>query len=295
MFEVIVKGLRKEVIVFEHLTPEVEQLMRRKGVVKNDLRAVTYGLLTFYYAEIDIEKDVGQARNGKNAQPGTLLGNMGDPEQLVNNLLDSVFSLLFSRLYSDKNLVLAFDKRLKGYSELSKLVQRLDRWKAELAEKDVGLKEILDNLTILEYGDESELRQGLRTIPDIDIDDPENSIVFTFSPDEYGDQMHAIGRAIRSVCINEHPEISSDSYYPLLEIVTIALVKEIMGYSADEIKDVFDLLGMGQEDLRTMNIEDITEGGNAFLIFSIMPEISRYDEEDCVDRYSRLLKFLQAA
>ncbi|MDP2928637.1 MAG: hypothetical protein Q8O01_01055, partial [Candidatus Omnitrophota bacterium] len=85
---------------------------------------------------------------GKSAQ---FLRNIVNPEELSQNMIEGILSALFS----NKKLTLAFSKKLKGLesAQLKALVRQLRKWKESTAQKNKGMKALLDNFTILEYDD----------------------------------------------------------------------------------------------------------------------------------------------
>ena len=82
-----------------------------------------------------------------------------------------------------------------------------------------------------------------------------------------------------------------------MEIVAISLVKAHMNINIESIYTIFKDMGIDEDTLKNqMNIEKIDDREDGvFLIFTLIPNAERYDPEERLDRYTVILKLLQAA
>ena len=109
-----------------------------------------------------------------------------------------------------------------------------------------------------------------------------------------------MGKAMRQIYVKEnaHGEFSTEQYYyPLLDIVTISITKELLGYTVDDIYSIFKSVGMDRDKLKdTMNIANIAYDVSCdFLVFTIIPIAKAYEHDSRVSRRVRTLCFLRAA
>jgi hypothetical protein len=94
---------------------------------------------------------------------------------------------------------------------------------------------------------------------------------------------------MHQVFINENEEFfdTTKLYYPLFEIVVMTLVKYHTNYSREEMRAAFPL---GE-----INI-DLVDDDNAFLVFSLLPRIKRYNADtERVERYTLINKWIKSA
>lgn len=230
------------------------------------------------------------------------LRDIREQDQLIESLQDSIFSMLLSPKYSKEKLVLAFSRKLGGGEQHRTLIQQLKRWKLRKIRQNAHWANILKNLEIIEFNSRGELLGELRQL-NIAVDenrvltDKESAAIFTFAPmTESGDLLN-LGEAVRPVYIDQRDIFLLEFYYPLIEIVTISLVKELMSYSDDDIFRVLSSVGIDRTMLaNTLNIAAITsEPQTAFLVFTLIPRSKVYDHDDRVSRYARLRQFLESA
>ncbi|MBL7158482.1 MAG: hypothetical protein ISS91_03130, partial [Candidatus Omnitrophica bacterium] len=212
------------------------------------------------------------------------LRDLRDTEEVVGNMTDAFYSLL----YPWENVVLAFDENLSGFhTQNEKLIRGIELWKKVTKRKYPKLTERIDSIRTLSFSSAENLKAQLEQLG-IDTDG-ERNIVFTYT--QKGKKELNIGQAMRLVYIEEKQKFSKADYFPLAEIVTISLIKELLSYDRNEIIRIFDGLGFSLEEL---NIEDLKEENGA-LIFTLLPKMKQYNHNDRVSRYTRLLQFLRAA
>jgi len=224
---------------------------------------------------------------------GPCFRDISDPEELIGNMKDVIFTLLFSSLFEkNKKLVLAFSHGLTGYNEQhSKLLSHIENWKSRLIRHNPKLSRIMSNLVLLDFCSKADLSHKLDQ-KKINPNDGEGSMVFTFAPRTEETDLTGMGEGVRNVYIKELGDFSISNYYPLIEIVTIALVKEHMGYTTAQLAAIFADLGVNLEDL---NIGAIDETSPTTLIFTLIPKIRRFEADQRVERYTRLMRFLKSA
>jgi hypothetical protein len=222
---------------------------------------------------------------GKSVQS---LRNIVDTKELSQNAIESILSALFS----NKKLTLAFSKKLKGLesAQLKALVRQLRKWKESTAQKNKGMKVLLDNFAILEYGD---LKAALNE-KNIDVN-ARDGLIFTYAPEPQDESENTanIGSAVKPVYIIEEKDgFPSDYYYPLLEMVTISLAKELLQWNERELREA---LAASNITADTFGIDAAIDEKLGILIFKVLPKMVRYDANDRIDRYTKLLQLLRSA
>lgn len=242
-----------------------------------------------------ITKGVSQAQEVKAApeEPIQFLRDIVDTKQLGQNTIEAILSHLFS----DRRVALAFDTKLKGLKlqRVESLIKALEDWKRATAGKRGGMKKVLDNLAIFKYSTSDELQSKLSQFK---LDDSEHNRVFAFTPkiSDNSPNPAKLGVAVKTVLMDGEGEFKEGDYYPLLEVVTLALIKELLGWSEAELRDNLKNFGSGRIKYEELGINEIIEDEeNRILIFKMLPKMSRYNPKDQVDRYARLLQFLRSA
>lgn len=221
-------------------------------------------------------------------KPVQFLRDIVDTKELTQNMIEGILSALFS----NKKLTLAFSKKLKGLesAELRIVVRRLKEWKEATAQNNKRMKALLDNLTILEYDD---LRQALAA-NNIDAN-ARDGLIFTYAPKPADESENTanIGSAVRPVYIIEQDgEFPVHYYYPLLEMVTISLAKELLQWDGSQLKEA---LLVSKIAVDALGLETAVDEKLGILIFKVLPKIERYNNNSRVDRYTKLLQFLRSA
>ncbi|MDP2928640.1 MAG: class I SAM-dependent methyltransferase [Candidatus Omnitrophota bacterium] len=221
-------------------------------------------------------------------EPIQFLRNIVDTKELSQNAIEGILSALFS----NKKLTLAFSKKLKGLesAQLRALVRELRKWKESTAQKSKGMKALLDNFTILEYDD---LKVALNE-KKIDAN-AKDGLIFTYAPKPKDESENTanIGSAVKPVYIIEDGSgFPSNYYYPLLEMVTISLAKELLQWDERELREA---LSASNITIDTFGIDAAIDEKLGILIFTVLPKIERYDTDSRIDRYTRLLQFLRSA
>jgi len=236
-------------------------------------------------------------QNGKTAGI-SFLKNIAEEDILAENLVNAVQSCIDD----GKRLVIACHKGLSGMKnkKLLMVLKRLKQWKEETEDKNPAMAELLLNFNIIEYANRKELksrltdgRSGSMYMPESALNDPAGNLIFTFEP--YTDDATPdtrLGPAERRILIKENGDFSDNDYYPLAEIITLALSKELIGCRTDAI--LWALSDM-QVNLDDLNIEDITEDDTHYMVFSLIPYASPADIDASGDRYARLLLALRSA
>ncbi len=216
------------------------------------------------------------------------LRNIVNPEELTQNMIEGILSALFS----NKKLTLAFSKKLKGLesAQLKALVRQLREWKESTAQKNKKMKALLDNFTVLEYDD---LKAAL---DEHKIDaNARDGLVFTYAPKpkDESEMTANIGLAIRPVyIIEEDGGFPANYYYPLLEMVTVSLAKELLQWDESQLREA---LAASNITADTFGIDTVIDEKLGIIIFKVLPRMERYDNNSRIDRYTRLLQFLRSA
>ena len=189
--------------------------------------------------------------------------------------------------------MLAFDDNLTGLKKqrVRQIIQAVEAWKQTTANKSDTMRRLLtNNLTILQYSSLDKLREKLGP----DLDDNKRNIIFAFTA-RIEDEAHNpanMGRAVRTVLMEGEEKFTEEDYYPLVEVVTLALAKELSGWDRQALLSNLAKLNI---DYRKLGISDIGEDNRGMIIFRLLPVMKRYDSNERVDRYARLLQFLRSA
>jgi hypothetical protein len=214
------------------------------------------------------------------------LRDLRDAGKLAQNMLELIISVILS----GKKVTLAFHKYIAG-QETARLRAILNRLE-ELKKKE-GFDKLLKNLVLIPSFSTAEELTSQFDAKDVDMNNAETNAVFVFAPSSAG--IVVSGSAIRRVAIDEERDFNASvHYYPLFEIVTIALAKYHSNYDADKIRRILSELGVEPEKL---NIKDIVDGtdGTPFLVFTLIPKAARHDPNERADRYSLIEKFIKSA
>jgi len=152
------------------------------------------------------------------------------------------------------------------------------------------MKALLDNLTIFEYDD---LKAALNE-KNIDAN-AKDGLIFTYAPkpQDGSEDMANIGSAVKPVyIIEEKGGFPENYYYPLLEMVTISLAKELLQWNERELREA---LAVSKITIDTFGIDAAIDEKLGILIFTVLPRMERYDTNNRIDRYTKLLRFLRSA
>ncbi len=220
--------------------------------------------------------------------PTKFLRNIVDTKELTQNMIEGILSALFS----NKKLTLAFSKKLKGLesAQLRSLVRQLNEWKESTARKNKRMKALMNHFTILEYDN---LKIALH---EYDIDaNARDGLIFAYAPkpkDVSGD-MANMGSAVKPVYIIEESDgFPADYYYPLLEMVTVSLAKELLQWDESQLREA---LAASNITAISLGIDTDIDEKLGILIFKVLPKMRRYDNNSRIDRYTRLMQFLRSA
>ncbi|MDP3791023.1 MAG: GNAT family N-acetyltransferase, partial [Candidatus Omnitrophota bacterium] len=226
--------------------------------------------------------------NGKRRGVPTIhfLRNIVDTKELTQNMIEGILSALFS----NKEVTLAFNKKLKGLesAELRAMMAQLNKWKEATARKNPKMRELLSRFRAFEYDDlKTELnKRGIDA-------NAENSLIFNYAPKPENEPLDSPGSAIRPVYIIEQEESFAENYYyPLLEMVTISVAKELLQWNDAELRAA---LAASNIDTEFFGIDPVIDEKTGILIFKVLPKMERYDNNSRIDRYTRLLQFIRSA
>jgi len=222
------------------------------------------------------------------SEPEQFLRNIVDTKELTQNMVEGILSELFS----NKKLTLAFSRKLSGLqsTQLKALVRQLNEWKESTARKNPKMKKLLDNFTVLEYDDlKSELdRRGIDS-------GAKDAVILTYAPkpEAGSSDTSSLGIAVRPVhIIEEGGSFPENYYYPLLEIVTVSLAKELLNWNE---KDLKESLAASNITIDNFGIDASMDKSSGAMVFRVLPKMERYNNSDRIDRYTRLMQFLRAA
>lgn len=220
--------------------------------------------------------------------PAAFLRKIVDTEELARNIKEGILSELFS----NKKLTLAFSKKLSGLdpSQLRLLVRQLNEWKESTVRNNRKMKILLDNFTVFEYDD---LGQSLGE-RGIDAN-AQDAIILNYAPKPQDESEYSSspGTAVKPVYIIEQTHaFPANYYYPLLEMVTVSLAKELQKWDAKELKDA---LAASNITVDIFGIDAALDENSQALIFKVLPKMERYDSNERMDRFAILMQLLRAA
>ncbi|GEM_PF-3189535 len=215
----------------------------------------------------------------ENAEPGgqsneedvsePLLRDLTGPEDLSLNLVETVLSLLTTR-----KVVLAFDSKIGGHqsSMVLAVLSELEKLK-----KDPKFGRLLSNLAIVRAAP-NKLPQKLESYID-----EENTEVFMFARKCERGVLEKIETKVHPVYIEEKG-FPLDAYYPLPEIVTIALTQFLDQNTLKTVSPMLEKLNIGkiEEQMST-------------LVFTLLPGAVQHDKQELMERYASLKRLLKAA
>lgn len=216
-------------------------------------------------------------------------------EGLSKNWEKSVFDTVFS----GRKVIAAFHRDLGSVSEDHRmLIGAMEAWKKRMKRKFANLP--IDNFIIIkEYGSQDELRDKLINGHHLEMSDLSNkrNIMLTFALENT--KPIILGSIVQSVYLKglEDGQFSSEQHYwPIIEVMTISVVKAHTGCSTDAIYAIFEKLGIGKEAMESqLNIADIKERDGA-LIVTIIGRAEKHDlDNNCRNRHAFSMKFLKAA
>jgi len=221
------------------------------------------------------------------------LHDIRDSEELTENFKE----VILSTLPYGKKIGLFFNRRLSGFRGKHRTtVNGLKAFKERMKAKFPKLAKHMDNLVLDDFETKEEFLQKIKK-HGLVLKNKENHLIFTFSPETERENLKGIETKARSVYIKEGKFSAEEYYYPLLDIVTISVVRAHVGYTANEIYAIFRDIGIDRAKLREeINIKEIKDDvPGAFLMFVLIPKAEVCDHQKRPGRYARALKFLRAA
>ncbi|MBD3426586.1 MAG: GNAT family N-acetyltransferase [Candidatus Omnitrophica bacterium] len=209
------------------------------------------------------------------------LRDMNDPESLAMTFVD----LVLSRLHSDgtEKIVLAFEDNVsRGNNGVPMSLCR----ELEELKKEPKFEKLLKNLVII--------KGSMRTIgreTERYLDEERNSVFIFASNEARSEEEESIAERMKSrakMVLIDQKALSFDSYYPLMEIVTISLAYEL---SPDLLKALKDDI-----DLDSVNIGSISmEEQRCFLKFVLLPKAEKLDKQLLMEKTRALRMALRSA
>ena len=194
--------------------------------------------------------------------------NMQKTEGVASSFIDKLLSVL-----TTKKVVLLFEDGIGGADSnmILDVLQEIERLK-----KDPKYKGFLKNLVIKKASS----KKISRTINKYLGGDTE---VFVFARASTRQDLKNIESMVHSTYIDE-TKYDWDMYYPIAEIVTIALSQYL---DPDTLRTISSLL----EDL---NIA-ASDPANGPIVFMLLPDADKYDKQDLIKKYAALKRALIAA
>jgi hypothetical protein len=166
----------------------------------------------------------------------------------------------------------------------------LTAWKEAMVRKNPKMKVLLDRFNVFEYDNlKDELdKRGINA-------NAKDGLILNYAPKPQDESEDAseLGFAIKPVYIIE-PDggFPSNFYYPLLEMVTVSLAKELLQWDDSQLREA---LTASDITMDTFGIDAVIDEKLGMLIFKVLPRMERYDNNSRVDRYTRLVQFLRSA
>jgi len=293
------------------LDPDNLDLMRRFYEMHGRDRAgrIIMETLGIKPGDADIEEDDGTGPVSDEGDGDVLpidttkkpsLGNIRESRVLVKNLIEAVISILMSwdgrgaepGNIKARKLVLVFHEGIVGLKDdkLGKVIKGIETLK-----RKQGFDKLLKDLIIIRSVD----KFRTRTAPagDIKLEDP-NTVAFLFASQADRKELSDISSNVKQVLIadgkgNSKPFDAETYYYPLAEIVTLALISYHRAMSPDDARAA---LVENSVDTEKLNFQLLPKDPNdsAFLVFKLIGTIKR-DGTDGLDRTKSILNAIQAA
>lgn len=214
----------------------------------------------------DEKADIGQKQNKM------LLRDISNPEELTRNLIEAILSITLS----GKKVVLAFDNGIGALQDSSPLgvLRSLNNLK-----KDPKFEKLLKNLIIVETTPEKIHNKIERYLFE------ENTQVLIFARNGEREKLKKLESRNRLYTFYiDDTEFSPSSYYPLAEIVTIALCQYLDPRTMDNVSAMVEKLPIGA-----------IENDMGVWIFKLLPNAEQYDRQELIKRYALLKRLLIAA
>jgi len=201
----------------------------------------------------------------------TLLRDILNEKEVPKNLVE----LLIGSMYSGKKLVMAFHNDLgamQGRKPLGILEALLE------LKKSGQFKKFLANLEVKKGGNER-----IREIVS-DNENKDDTEVFIFARKQDEKNLDDLTSA-RRFYINEAPLGFGYAYYPLAEIITIALSQYLSDWPSVSAR-------LNDLDLEQINISSVIETDTGSILFTLIPKITEENWQSLVERYANLRRLL---
>ncbi|MFA6637134.1 MAG: hypothetical protein WCV56_08575 [Candidatus Omnitrophota bacterium] len=294
--------VRRSVIFYRHYGTVSDFSVKSWEIMEGELLDTSYAMATLPSGRsVEGSKGISGEAHAPALTPGALVndiaGRIGLPEELARTLQETFKAYMFS----GRKLVIALDKELYGSRvEPASLERAIERWKQDMLklQDDPARREMmrrrLENIIILSFKTPEDLMLGLSKAG-IRPEEERDAHIFAFSraSAETFNNASLDRFGIKPVTINEMSRFSEWHYYPIAEIISLALAKELLGF---DLRDFLSELKKSGVMLDALGISDVQGGDHGrVLIFSILPVVERYSLNDHDDRFALLLRFLQSA
>jgi len=203
-------------------------------------------------------------------------------EDLAQSLKGSLASLLFN-----EKVILAFEDSLARQQDQGPLRKLLDALR-ELRENP-AYEKILKNLIIVSAPADKMSEKLKEHTAD------GNAKVFLFASDKMREGLAAVESEAASAVYIDDNEFHASSYYPIAEIVVIALAqyRDSLIAKGDKVKALtIDGKALALEGI---NIESLSIDEKGTLIVRLLPKAQQHEPGDLVRRYAAMRQFLEAA
>jgi hypothetical protein len=191
-----------------------------------------------------------------------------DEEVIVNTLLGLLISSSLRR-----KTVLAFDNSLGGMNS-QKVLDVFQELKKAAGNSTLG--KLLER-TVVIVSDADKISTEIGPYADNG-----NNDVFLFVKDDNARKIQT-GDVNVYVAERNEKDLTFEGYYPLAEIVIISLASRMRPSIIKDMASLTEGLGIS------------TDAGRRKMIFTILPDMERYDHREAIKRYARLKFFLRSA
>lgn len=219
------------------------------------------------------------AKRMSEAQAPSTLRDLSSAQETALNLKETLLSLA-----STKKLVLAFDKDIAAFHNGDPL--GVFAILVEL-KKDDRYKTILSNIEVISASAEELPSAVGRYFAQKDTE------VFIFAREDARAGLRPLESSAHSTYINEK-DLPISSYYPLPEVVVLALSRYFYDYLPTGETNTAIHTGKTSIVLRTLNIDSIKAEDNV-LIFKLLPDAEPCETKDLIKRCAELKRFLKSA
>lgn len=242
------------------------------------------------------QPNIDSSQSGLGQEDTLRLRNLTKPDETIKNFFETVISILLS----GKKLKLIFEDGI-GSSQWSRVLAIITKLQALMADKNWPLARLLKNLEVKIVPAEK-IPYLLR-----DMDRDENTEVFVFARQSKRKMFMNMSEnksihvpnpedAAHTVYIDE-TDFYGRARYPLMEIITLTIVKYHNNYSVEEVVESLNNEGITLDKLNLADIINKDGDGNEvpYLLFKLLPRAKELETQELLKTNGLYKEFMAAA